>query len=183
MEIIENYCENYCEKEKYWTDFYNCYVPNGYNIDLTLVQSENNIYIDEQLFYNIVHELKNSEKSYQEIADMFDISSAQSIRNINRGITHKHSNIEYPIRKSRNDIAKERTIQVISDLKNTSFNFSELAEKYNCSITCISNINTGYRNKLENEQYPIRPKTRKGQKFTEDVIDEIYYDIINTNLK
>jgi hypothetical protein len=183
MEIIEDYCENYNERERYWIDKYNSYPPNGYNVDITLTQSETNIYIDENMFLLIIKDLEENKLSYDEIAEKYDISSSQSIRNINRGISHYHNNINYPIRKPRNELAKDRALLVIQDLKNTNLKFYELAEKYDCSITCISNINTGIRVHFENESYPIRKETRKGQIFSQETIDNIYDDIINTKLK
>lgn len=181
-EIIEDYCEDYNEKEAYWIKYYDS-IKKGYNIDLVSVHSELHIYIDELLLKNILSDLKESELSFEDIANKYDISSAQTIRNINRGIAHRQKDIKYPIRAMRDDYAKERAKNVIQDLKETSLTMRELAEKYNCSITCISNINTGIRCKDNNEKYPIRKNTRTGQRFSEDTIDEIYYDIINTSLK
>lgn len=181
-EIIEDYCEDYNEKEHYWIKFFKS-EEWGYNIDPSLAQKEINIHIDDNLLQNIIFDLKESKISIEEIAQKYDILNSQIIRNINKGIYHRKENITYPIRKTRNDLALERAKLVIKDLKNTTLNFYELAEKYNCSVTCISNINSGTRNFILNESYPIRKNTRKGQVFTEEQLDEIYYDILNTKLK
>lgn len=180
MEIIEDYCEDYNEKEKFWIKKYDSQ-KNGYNVDLTLIQSENNIYIDETMLAQIFQDLRNNTLTYREIADKYDISAEQTIRDINRGITHYTPNISYPIRPLKGDLAHEKAILIIEDLKNTKLTMRELAEKYNCSQVYISNINTGSRCFIETEEYPIRKETRKGKRFSEDIIDEIYYDIINTS--
>ncbi len=184
MDIIEDYCEDYNEKEQYWIQQYDSTnSKKGYNIDLNQIAFENNIYIDEDLYQQIIKDLRDTNLSFLEIANKYDISSDQSIRNINRGLTHHHTNINYPIRLMRDDIATERAKKIILDLKNTNLKMHEIAEKYNCSITAVSNINTGCRCKFDDETYPIRKNTRKGQVFSEDIIDEMYYDILNTNLK
>lgn len=183
MEMIEDYCENYNEKENYWIKKFNSYVPNGYNIDLALTSSECNIFISEEILNLIIKDLQNTQLTADEIAEKYNISSSQTIRNINKGIIHKKNNIEYPIRKMRNELAKERALLVIQDLKQTDLSFKELSEKYNCSITCISNINTGSRVHFENEEYPIRKNTRQSKVFTSQEIDNIYNDIINTKMK
>lgn len=183
MEQIEDYVENYNEKEQYWINYYNTLVPNGYNIDLTLAQSENNIYIDDNTLLLIYQDLKEEKLTYDEITEKYNFKSSQSVRNINKGITHHRDNIQYPIRKTRNEMANDRAIQIINDLKNTDMKFSDIAEKYNCSATLVSNINIGIRCHQNNEIYPIRENTRKSQKFTEETINQIYDDIINTTLK
>ena len=182
MELIEDYTEKYKEREQYWIDFYNS-KEEGYNVDFSLVHADSHIVIDEETLLKIYSDLKDLSLNYNDIAKKYNFKSTQSIRDINRGITYHHKDINYPIRKMRNDLAKERALQVINDLKNTNLKFSELAKKYHCSGTTISNINTGIRNKQDNEQYPIRPETRKSQKFSEQILDDIYDDIINTNLK
>lgn len=183
MEQIEDYIENYNEKEQYWINYYNTLTPNGYNVDLTLAQSENNIYIDDDTLLLIYQDLKEEKLTYDEITEKYNFRSSQSIRNINKGITHHKNNVQYPIRQTRNEIANKRAIQIINDLKTTNMNFSDIAKKYNCSSVLISNINTGTRCHQDNEIYPIRKNTRKSQKFTEETIDQIYNDIINTKLK
>lgn len=183
MEQIEDYVENYNEREYYWIEYYDCQVPKGYNVDPILNHSDSNIYIDENTIQLIYQDLKDLTLSLDEIAEKYGLKSVQSIRNINRGITHRIEGTQYPIRKTRNDLAQERALLVIQDLKNTDLKFSELAEKYNCSITAISNINTGERCRQENEIYPIRENTRKGQVFTQETIDNIYNDLINTQIK
>jgi group I intron endonuclease len=183
MEQIEDYIENYNEREQYWIEYYDCKVPKGYNVDPVLNHSDTNIYIDENTIQLIYQDLKDLTLSFDEIAEKYDLKSAQSIRNINKGITHRIEGNQYPIRKTRNDLAQERALLVIQDLKNTDLKFSELAKKYNCSSTAISNINTGERCRQKNEVYPIRENTRKSQVFTQETIDEIYNDLINTQIK
>ena len=179
MEIIEDYCEDYQEKEQYWIEKLNTR-KNGYNVD-TIIASSEHIYIDEIMFNNIIQDLTNNTLSYQDIADKYNILNDQTIRDINRGFTHKHENINYPIRPTRNELSHQQALAIINDLKNTDLKMSEIAKNHNCSITFISNINTGDRCRIDEENYPIRSNTRKGQKFTEETIDNIYEDILNTN--
>lgn len=184
MEIIEDYTENYNERENYWIDFYRSNNPSkGYNANYNLCHSKNHVTLFLEDILNIYSDLQENILSFQEIAKKYNLLSEESVRHINRGIVYHNSDIIYPIRPLRNDFAKERAIHIIEDLKNTNLKFCELAKKYNCSTVLISNINTGIRCVQENEQYPIRKNTRKGRKFTKEEIDNIYFDILNTNLK
>ena len=71
---------------------------------------------------------------------------------------------------------------IISDLKNTTLGFQQIADKYNVSLTHIYNINIGARRKRDNLIYPIRNKTTKGTrgiKFSQEECKEIHEYIIN----
>ena len=184
FEIIENYCEDYNEKEHYWIKYYNSDEKDrGYNIDLTSIEHGDIISLSNEELEAIYKNLEENKLSIAEIANKFNFKSEQSIRKINKGINYYDSAKSYPIRKLRNELAYDRAILIIKDLKETLENFDSLAKKYNCSVTCISNINTGDRCKMDNESYPIRTKTRKGNFFTEEDINNIYMDILNTTLK
>lgn len=181
MEIIEENVENYNEREQYWIRELNTLTPNGYNIDLIASHTNSHIVLKDFQIKEIKDKLKNTDLSYKEIAKQYNLKSEQTIRDINRGILYREKTISYPIRPQRNAFARERAIKVIDDLKNTNMNFNQLAEKYNCSSVCISNINTG-RITIEGEEYPIRKNTRKGQKFSKETIISIYNDILNSNM-
>ena len=152
FEIIENYCEDYNEKEHYWIKYYNSDEKDrGYNIDLTSIEHGDIISLSNEELEAIYKNLEENKLSIAEIANKFNFKSEQSIRKINKGINYYDSAKSYPIRKLRNELAYDRAILIIKDLKETLENFDSLAKKYNCSVTCISNINTGDRCKMDNE--------------------------------
>lgn len=79
-------------KEQYWIKEYNSYL-NGYNEtiggDAVRVYPE---YVDQ-----VINWLMNSNKTYEEIAELTG-ASVQSIGKINRGISFKKEELDYPLR-------------------------------------------------------------------------------------
>lgn len=61
--------------------------------------------------------------------------------------------------------------------------FKELADKYNCSQTTISEINTGKKHRQEELEYPLRKNTKKQTIYSKEDIQNIQWDIQNTTLK
>lgn len=59
--------------------------------------------------------------------------------------------------KSGRKALNERALGIMNDLKNTSLNNSEIANKWEVSTRLVSAINTGYYWFQENVKYPIRP--------------------------
>lgn len=171
------------EREQYWIEYYDAKnQEKGYNINLTDASSLENHKFTQKEAISLIEDLKNTHLTYEELARKYNLKTAQSVRNINKGITYKQDNYSYPIRLDRNTKAQIDARAIIKDLRETSLTMSEIAKKYNCSQVKVSNINTGDRVKFDDENYPIRP-TRKTRKIlTEEDIDNIYYDLINTDL-
>lgn len=181
IEIVEDEKAN--EREQYWIEYYDSTnQEKGYNINLSDTSSLENRKLTQEEVISIIEDLKNTNLTYEELAQKYKLKTAQSIRNINKGITYKQNNYNYPIRLDRNTKAQLDARAIIKDLKETTLTMKEIAKKYNCSQVKVSNINTGDRVRFEDETYPIRP-TRKAKKIlTEEDIDNIYYDLINTDL-
>lgn len=171
------------EREQYWIEYYDATnQEKGYNINLADASSLENHKLTQKEAISLIEDLKNTHLTYEELARKYNLKTTQSVRNINKGITYKQDNYSYPIRLDRNTKAQIDARAIIKDLRETSLTMSEIAKKYNCSQVKISNINTGNRVKFDDENYPIRP-TRKTRKIlTEEDINNIYYDLINTNL-
>lgn len=183
MEMIEDYCENYSERENYWIEFYNAKVPNGYNVDLTDLDYAGKQYLSPETVLEIYKDLQDLSLSYKDIAEKYELQSEQSIRDINKGKVHYNQNYIYPIRPTKNELSREKSLLIIEDLKNTDMLIKDIAEKYECSHAWISDINAGRRSRiLADEEYPIRKDTRKGQRFSEEIISRMYDDIINTKM-
>lgn len=78
----------------------------------------------------------------------------------------------YNVREDNNSIYgsiynfydKEVLSSIISDLKNTSLTFTQIAENYDLNISTISRINKGEIHLQEEIQYPIREKIKKKHK-------------------
>ena len=51
---------------------------------------------------------------------------------------------------------QDTIISIIDDIKNSSFTFNEIAEKYDLSRRTITRINLGETHKLKDYEYPLR---------------------------
>ena len=90
------------EKEWYWIKYYNCLVPNGYNVtEDTETIHTNYRYKNKDEILLIINDLLYSSLSMQEIANKYNINKS-NISRINRGETHKQINLTYPLRKINN---------------------------------------------------------------------------------
>lgn len=90
------------DKEIYWIKYYNSIVPNGYNCTEG-GNSFNNCYgyINQLLLSQIINDIKNSELTFLEIANKYNINIS-NISRINAGETHRQENEHYPLRKKEN---------------------------------------------------------------------------------
>lgn len=99
-------------KEEYYIDKYNSYIPYGYN-----VKTPNTHYTNlsiPQRYKDIIAMLRNTNKTFVEIGEIFNLSDEQ-ISRINRGIAWKIQEEKYPIRKIYGDYDKEKIIPLIKE--------------------------------------------------------------------
>lgn len=163
FEIIENKCEDYNEKEKFWIKELNTLKPNGYN--MTEGGEEPPIFHGEKhpMATHNLEEIKkikdllaNTKLSILEIAEQTNYSDS-SIRRINSGILWYEENTVYPIRfENTNSFKQERMENIIYDLLNSNLTQREIADKYNVSRTTITAINRGQNFHQDDIDYPIR---------------------------
>lgn len=66
----------------------------------------------------------------------------------------------------------EQILEVIDLLQNTSTPMAQIAAKYNCSQSVISNLNRGVSYKLEGFDYPVRPRERPFAKYEPQMTPE-----------
>lgn len=189
-EILENQVDNYNEKEQYWIEYYNSKAPNGYNIASGGEGIPNGVNClsssikEEKILDSIIFDLKNTNLSYKDIAKKYYIRNENIICRINTGASYRKSNLQYPIRKQRVDEiiteAKEKEIKDL--LKNSLLTFSDIAKKYNISVSYVNSINRGLLKKRENEKYPIRQIVVTKNTLSEQELEEICNLLINTKL-
>lgn len=102
FEIIEECLpKDLNKKEAYWADFYNSYIPNGYNEALCGEQSKHTTRLknyDE--VYQIINDLRYTDLTGIEIGKKYGVSD-QTISDINRGRCWYISDETYPIRKKQ----------------------------------------------------------------------------------
>ena len=163
FEIIEDKCENYNEKEKFWIKTLNTLAPFGYN--MTEGGETPPVFHGEHHpmathFLNEVNEIRNllanTKLSISEIAKQTNYSDS-SIRRINSGLLWYDENIIYPIRIENTALfKKERMENIVYDLLNSNLTQKEIAIKYNVSRTTITAINRGQNFYQNDIVYPIR---------------------------
>ena len=162
FEVIEDKTSNYNEREKYWIKYYDSY-NSGYNMteggeNPPLNRRENSPFAkhSEEEVEEIKKLLKNTKIQYKDIAKMFNYDSC-SIERINYGKLWHDENTAYPIRKETSrKFQKERALNIIDDLLNTTLTQKQIAEKYGCARTTVTAINNGKNNRQENLSYPLR---------------------------
>lgn len=114
-------------------------------------------YLTEDIVNSIYDNLINTDLSYLEIANKWNVKS-HMISSINNGKSHKKDGYKYPLR----DINKEKkeTVEVvIKMLKETNLFYKDIAKQLGVSISMVSNINSGRSWKKKDEEYPIRKNT------------------------
>lgn len=103
FEIIEECSKDLLnEREKYWIQYYNSY-NNGYNSTSGGDNQEATIKFNEDFIQIIKNLLLNSNLTYQEIHQKYNISLGR-ISEINTGKIWKDDNLSYPLRKKKNSI-------------------------------------------------------------------------------
>lgn len=104
FEIIEE-CnvEELDAREKYWIQYYDCMVPNGYNVaDVINTTHSTYYYYNTDILNSIINDLQNSSMLFVEIADKYNLH-VSTISRINYGYIHKQDNLNYPLREKNNN--------------------------------------------------------------------------------
>lgn len=162
-EVIEA-TEDYDNRERYWIDYYNCMLPNGYNKlnggdgAQSGVNSANALIRDEDILFNIYDDLQYTNEKLKDIALKYDVS-LRIISSINRGTAYKNSNFIYPLRARAADDTDSLDIEsIILDLTETKISYRQLAKKYNTSTYILQEINKGNKFYMPEYSYPLRVK-------------------------
>ena len=175
-EIIEK-TEFYNEREKYWIEYYNSVIPNGYNT-LKGGCGASPIHAsikEEQQLYDIINDILYTDDSLIRIAEKYKVNY-KLISAINRGLVYKRD-FDYPLRKRDND---KITLQVIDNIifkiENSSYSLRQIAEQEKVNHSLVCDINKGkIVGSVKKEYYPLRIKQRP------DYVNKIIDLLLNTN--
>lgn len=109
FEVLEE-CEveNLNLLEQFYAEYYNSYVPNGYNIAICGEQGFSFRKLNLALLKEIISDLKETDISEKELAIKYNVS-LDNISKINLGKRCRLPNEDYPIRK-RNLLPKDKVI-------------------------------------------------------------------------
>lgn len=145
------------ERERYWIQFYNSIVPNGYNVaegGYCAVATK----MSNEQFLSLVEDLKNTTLSYSVLSKKYHVVPS-FIARINQGGSRIIDTESYPLRPTsfnRNRLTETEVFEIIELLRNSNLSMSEIAAKYNMKEHCVSAINRGRTHKVADIKYPIR---------------------------
>lgn len=116
--------------------------------------------ITSEQLKEIIKLLQTTQITCEEIGKLYHVSGG-AIQRINNGTNLHQKDIKYPIRARviphKNHVLKEEELnKLFNDIINTNISFSQLATKYNISVTTVYNINSGTTRKKEKYTYPLR---------------------------
>ena len=188
---IIGWFEDYNEKEKYYIQLYNSLAPNGYNLQLGGEepphyygeQHHNSKYSDE-LCDNIIKDLQSHKYTQKQICEKYQVPQGL-ITSINRGITHRKKNINYPIIKtSLYHIDKKNLEDIYYLLTNSLCTCEEIGRYYGCTANAIKAINSGRNHHQDNIQYPIRNfRGKANSQSVEAILAKRSTETIDTSLE
>ena len=162
LEEVENQ-ELLDDREKYWISFYNTYEDSG-KYNLTPGGSPKDYkftYFSDKLIDYAIDLIKNSNYSFQEIADETGISIVM-LSEINHGKRRKRDFEQYPLRElTKGKKITSSQLQEIKDLlENSTLPMTEIAIQYGVSAETIRSINKGKRQHNESWNYPLRKENK-----------------------
>lgn len=150
--------EDYNEKEKEYIIYYNCLVPNGYNIapgGEEPPHNHNGAKITEQQALLIQQDLLNWKISRRTIVKKYNITQ-DMIRHIIAGTAWYNETLKYPLRPSEKEIDEWRADQVINMLQNTTLTQKEIGKEVGWNRSAVTMINIGKNHHRNDLNYPIR---------------------------
>lgn len=125
-----------------------------------MLYGESNILCEkpDEVIRIIEYFLINTELSSKEIGKMTGYDDTSIIK-INKGELRKNPSLHYPLRPElTHDFKKERALQIIKDLQESTLTQKEIAKKYGVGRTAITAINRGQNPHMNGIDYPIRKK-------------------------
>lgn len=188
---IIGWFDDYNNKEKYYIKYYNSLVPNGYNITEggeepphKYGEEHHNSKFSQQLIDNIIDDLISHKYTQKEIEIKYNVNQ-QLITSINRGVTHRRPNLEYPIIKTSkyhcDDITFEKIVYL---LKNSKCTCAEIGAYFGFSTSTIKAINSGRNHYQSDIQYPIRNfRGIAGSQSVETILAKRSTETIDTSLE
>ena len=172
FEILEHDVENYNERERFWIDYLNSTVPNGYNIlpggesppVHWGVDSPNASIKNQETVQRVKTLLKKTRLSLKAIAVLCEIPK-YTVSRINRGYSYFSDSERYPLRKRPNKngvLTITQVKQIVNMLRNTLAQYETIGEQFGVSASTIRKINYGEIHHFDSENYPIREFKNSG---------------------
>lgn len=183
--------EDYNEKERYYIQIYNSLVPNGYNLEPggeepphKYGEEHHNSSYSNEVVNQIIDALLSHQYTQKQIADKYHVSQ-QLVTSINRGATHRRSNLQYPIIKTSKYHCDPQTVEAIQYLlANSTCTCAEIGAYFGFDTSAIKAINTGRNHYNKNINYPIRNfRGKANSQSVEAILAKRSTETIDTSLE
>lgn len=165
--LIEQTDSNADDRERYWIEFFNTLVPNGYNVE---GRYKHNAKLDELTIAEIKSLIRTSALPLKQIGKRFGVSE-KFISAVNRGRNYFSPEETYPLRKKCN-CNYEKLKQLHYDLKySPEKSIPKLAKEYNMTQSEVRSVCDGEFGRINGNEYPLR-----GRDVKESGIKRLSYD-------
>lgn len=161
FEILGWY-NDYNEKEKYYIEYYNSLVPNGYNVqkggeEPPCYYGEDNPFsiITYEQANRIISKLQDWRLPKKKIVQEEKISE-DIIRHINEGDSWKKNNLTYPLRPKEKELNNFRAVYIQWLCASSDIPLNQIGEKVGWKRSSAKMINQGKNHYNSNLEYPIR---------------------------
>ncbi len=161
--------EDYNEKEKYYIQYYQSLIPNGYNIaqggeEPPIYSGDKNpsARITNEVAEQIKKDLKNWKIPRKQIVKKYNITQ-DIIRHINDGSSWNDKNESYPLRPQEKEINKIRVNKIIELLLTTNIPMNQIGAEVGWSRSSAKEINAGRNHYNEKLIYPLRNNKEKNK--------------------
>lgn len=188
---ILGWYDDYNQKEKDYIVKYNSLVPNGYNLvpggeepPHKYGEEHHNSIYPQKIVDNIIDDLLSRKYTQAEICKKYNVPQ-QLLTSINRGVTHRRPELEYPIIKTSNYHCKDDDFEKICYLlKNSECTCAEIGQYFGFSASTIKAINSGRNHYDKNKTYPIRSfRGKSGSQSVEAILAKRSTETIDTSLE
>lgn len=141
------------EREIYYIKkFHSLVSENGYNLTkggdgcskekLTFEEKCHLSKIFSQEEIEDIQKMLCEDYEFYEIKNKYPVLTASFLSNINTGLNFKKEDLVYPLKKYHTRFSKQTKLNIKKDIK-SNIKYSDIAAKYNISITLLSMINNG----------------------------------------
>lgn len=190
------------EREKYWINKFNTY-HYGYNLTeggdgAPCGTANSSAKLNQETLDELIKELIDNKIYIKDLSKKYGIS-ARAISDINQGKSYFNKDLSYPLRpdtrftsekmkkitgieKGSSMFNQEQLNQIIEDLKNSKLTIKEISKKFNCCENTITKINNGNHYCQDNIDYPIRKRSKRTSKISEEDLLTIFKLLKETNL-
>lgn len=157
--IFEQIAEKYGTSTQYISLINNGYIRHNKELIYPLRVCKNLPFTQETINL-IIHDLIYTCLATTTIAKKYNIGEV-TVYYINKGEKYRVDNIQYPIREDYSRCSTWLLNNLIAEIKNNRYKFSEIERMYGLSKSFVNRINQGKIYRRDNETYPLRSSAQR----------------------